>query len=308
LPAIEADADRGKVEPFLRSAAGDIQAVLHARGAVLLTGLPLESVKDFVAVRDALLPETTPYVEAATPRMDVGQGVFTSTEFPASEEIALHNENSYARTWPGYLVFGCLVPPESRGATTVADVRRVLARIPQEVLEPFRANGWMLQRTYLPGFGLSWQTAFGTEDPVEVARYCDAGDLEYEWLDGTVLRTRQVRPAFVRHPETGEESWFNHVRFWHPSMLSDDVRELLIEEYGEQALPYRTCYGEGTPIPDADVRLIAEAYEAEKLAPTWRPGTVLLVDNMLAAHGREPYTGTRRIVVSMGVTRRAEAG
>jgi hypothetical protein len=33
---------------------------------------------------------------------------------------------------------------------------------------------------------------------------------------------------------------------------------------------------------------------------TWRQGDVVLLDNMLAAHARDPYEGPRKIVVAMG--------
>ena len=32
----------------------------------------------------------------------------------------------------------------------------------------------------------------------------------------------------------------------------------------------------------------------------WREGDVLMVDNMLVAHARNPYQGARKIVVAMG--------
>jgi alpha-ketoglutarate-dependent taurine dioxygenase len=31
----------------------------------------------------------------------------------------------------------------------------------------------------------------------------------------------------------------------------------------------------------------------------WQKGDILMVDNMLAAHGREPFTGPRKIMVAM---------
>jgi len=31
----------------------------------------------------------------------------------------------------------------------------------------------------------------------------------------------------------------------------------------------------------------------------WRTGDVLLVDNVLLAHGRRPFTGDRRVLVAM---------
>lgn len=42
----------------------------------------------------------------------------------------MHNENSYTLTFPGLLMFACLVAPAEGGATPVADCRRVLAELP----------------------------------------------------------------------------------------------------------------------------------------------------------------------------------
>lgn len=280
-----------------------VREALLTHGAIRFADAGVDSVERFAQVRDAVLPSTTPYVEAATPRRDLGREVFSSTEFPASEEIALHNENSYATSWPGELLFCCLVPAESGGATPLADVRRVLARLPDSLLREFERRGWMLIRNYGDGFGLPWQEAFASERESDVARYCEAADVACEWLPGGRLRTRQVRPALARHPRTGERLWFNHVRFWHPSSLAPETREMLTEELGDDGLPYDVRYGDGGAIPDAVVAEIAAAYEVEKEALPWGGGDVFLVDNMLVAHGREPFTGERRVLVSLGRTR-----
>jgi hypothetical protein len=43
------------------------------------------------------------------------------------------------------------------------------------------------------------------------------------------------------------------------------------------------------------------AYEAELVALPWHEGDVMMLDNMLAAHGRSPYSGARKILVGMAV-------
>jgi alpha-ketoglutarate-dependent taurine dioxygenase len=278
-----------------------IDTALRRDGAVRFLGFRVTGIPDFKDALDVLIPQKTPYVEAATPRKDLGHDVFTSTEFPASEQIALHNENSYAHTWPGRLLFGCLTAPASGGATPLADVRRVLARLSPATVETFTAKGWMLTRVYGTGFGLPWQTAFRTNSKDDVGLYCEAADVEYEWLEGDRLRTRQVRPAIARHPETSEPVWFNHVCFWHSSTYDPEIREMMTEEFGEKGLPYNTWYGDGQPIPDEVIEEIRRAYRAESISWPWQPGDAVLLDNMLVAHGREPYTGERRVVVSMGV-------
>jgi len=44
---------------------------------------------------------------------------------------------------------------------------------------------------------------------------------------------------------------------------------------------------------------IRKAYDSETVKFDWQRGDLLLVDNMLVAHGREPFTGDRRVLVAM---------
>jgi hypothetical protein len=44
---------------------------------------------------------------------------------------------------------------------------------------------------------------------------------------------------------------------------------------------------------------LREAYLAEKVVFPWQRGDVLMLDNMLTAHAREPYRGERRILTGM---------
>jgi hypothetical protein len=45
--------------------------------------------------------------------------------------------------------------------------------------------------------------------------------------------------------------------------------------------------------------LIRSAYEQTKIKFPWQKNDVLLLDNMLFSHGREPYTGARKVLVGM---------
>jgi hypothetical protein len=67
----------------------------------------------------------------------------------------------------------------------------------------------------------------------------------------------------------------------------------------EEELSTMTYYGDGSPIEPDTIEEIREAFAAERCQFDWTPGDVLLIDNMLVAHARQPYTGARRIAVAM---------
>ena len=58
--------------------------------------------------------------------------------------------------------------------------------------------------------------------------------------------------------------------------------------------------GDGSLIPDAVLDHIGEVYEKICVRIPWQAGDVIMLDNMLAAHARDPYEGPRQIVVAMG--------
>ncbi len=274
--------------------------LLHKHGALLFRGFALKDQRDFVQVVDSLDMAKMNYIERATPRSELGDQIYTATEFPPEYEIAPHNELSYVNQWPGRICFFCETPATTEGATPLVDVRKVLARLSPEILEPFRRLGWKLVRNFGDAMGLSWRHSYDVADATELEAYCVKSDVSWEWLPSGDLRTSQVRPTIRRHPVTGEELWFNHVAFWHVSGLPGDVRERFLLDFGIDSLPYNTYYGDGQTIPDDVVAALREAYTAERVIFPWRAGDFLIADNMLVAHGRARFTGYRRVLVAMG--------
>jgi alpha-ketoglutarate-dependent taurine dioxygenase len=154
-------------------------------------------------------------------------------------------------------------------------------------------------RNFGTGYGLSWQTAFQTDDRDQVTRYCEAEGIQCEWLSPERLRIRQRRPAIAKHPITGESVWFNHAVFFNISTLDSAMRATLLAELAEKDLPYNTYYSDGSPIELEVLDILREAYQKETIAFRWQKDDLLLLDNMLAAHGRSSFEGPRQIVVGM---------
>jgi alpha-ketoglutarate-dependent taurine dioxygenase len=275
-----------------------LEDVLLRHGAVLLRNFEPLGPSGLHAFISTIADAPLAYQEQSSPRTMVQDGIYTSTEYPSDQSIAFHCENSYQQSWPLRIVFHCVQPAQSGGRTPLSDVRRVHDRIDAEIRLEFAARKVMYVRNFGGELGLPWQRVFQTDDKATAEAFCHQNGLTFEWR-GDGLRTRAVRPAIRRHPRTGESVWFNHAMFFHVSTLPREIGETLRHLYGPDELPANTLYGDGTAISDEYIAHINRAYEAESVSFVWRERDVLIVDNMLVAHGRTPYTGDRKILVGM---------
>jgi alpha-ketoglutarate-dependent taurine dioxygenase len=276
-----------------------IETQLLKHGAILFRGFDIETVNRFEDFTRAVSPELLDYRERAAPRMEVGNKIYTSTEYPADQYIPLHHEMSYSHNWPTKIWFYCVTPATGGGATPVAASRKVFRLLDPQVKETFMRKRVMYTRNYGEGLDLSWQEAFQTDDRTKVEEYCRNARTQFEWKDGNRLRTRQVRQAVATHPQTGETVWFNHAHMFHISNVEPSVRASLLEEFSEEEVPRNAFYGDGTPIEASVLDHIREVYRAASVSFPWRRGDILMLDNFLAAHGREPFIGPRQIVVAL---------
>jgi alpha-ketoglutarate-dependent taurine dioxygenase len=299
LPALIRAASEVDLPGWISRNHAVVDNLAYSAGAVLMRGFDVRGATDLRAVMDAISPDILTYGERSSPRTEISSGVYTSTDYPQDQHIVLHNEQSYTIRWPLRIVFGCEIPATSGGRTPLADSRKILARISPATAAKFEEHGILYVRNYLPGISLSWQVAFQTERKEDVDSYCAASDIATEWIDAAHLRTSQVRPAIRRHPTTGERSWFNHALFFNVGSLPEEIRDGLLALMPEEDLPYNTYYGDGSPIEADTLAEVRAAYAAETVGFAWEPGDVLLVENMLTAHGREPFEGQRSILVSM---------
>jgi alpha-ketoglutarate-dependent taurine dioxygenase len=282
-----------------------LAAHLRDTGAVLLRGfLPMSDEGFHAFVADILGPPLE-YRERSSPRTRVAGHIYTSTEYPPHQSIFLHNENAYADVWPLKIAFYCALASETGGGTPLADVRAVFRELTPALRERFADVGVRYVRHFTDRVGLSWREVFQADDPRAVEAYCAAHGYDCDWLPGTdgepagVLRTCRRGQAIATHPVTREPVWFNHAAFFHLSTLGPDVRDGLLAQFGEDRLPNQTFYGNGRPLEPDVMETIRSAYRAHTLSWSWRAGDVLLLDNMLVAHGRESFTGPRRILVGM---------
>lgn len=277
----------------------ELEKKLLQHGALLFRGFGLASIEQFDQLIASLSPGALEYMFRASPRTRVGGNIYTSTDYPADQMIFPHNEHSYSPRFPMRLFFYCHIPSETGGETPIGSTRFIQSRIRPEIQEIFRQKGILYVRNYGDGFGLPWQTVFQTEDRDEVERYCASVGISVEWKENNRLRTQQRGPAVVRHPRTGEEVWFNHGTFFHISTLPPVIRDSLQANFGDWDLPTNTFYGDGTPIEADVLEELRSIYLDSLIKFRWQQGDVLFIDNLLAVHGREPFTGKRAILTGM---------
>ncbi|MFL6335981.1 MAG: TauD/TfdA family dioxygenase [Pyrinomonadaceae bacterium] len=278
---------------------GLVEAELLKHGAVLFRGFGLDSVTGFEEVARAVTPELIEYHERAAPRLSVGHNIYTSTEYPPEHAIPLHHEMSYSHNWPSKIWFYCAQPAREGGATPIASDRKVFPMLDPAVKETFLRKRVMYVRNYGEGLDLSWREAFQTADRSAVEEYCRQACMSFEWRPGDRLRTRAVRQVVATHPRTGETLWFNHAHMFHISNVEPEVRAALLARFGEDELPRNAFYGDGSPLEAEVLAEIRRVYRDAAVAFEWREGDVLLLDNFLASHGREPFAGPRRVLVAM---------
>lgn len=301
LPLVLTSAVRGlDLLMLARDHRAQIDEALEEHGALLFRGFfgdeapgPTRFERVAEALAGSLLANNPEHV-------NVTGRVQTPVAYSPKHKLLWHNENSFNRVWPLKLVFGCERPAGSGGETPLVDSRRMFQELRPDIRETWLEKGVMYVRNFSDTLGLPWQQVFGTPDRAEVERICEREQVAFEWRPGGLLRTRAVRPAAIQHPRTGVWSWFNQMQHWHVASLGEETLRSLAGIMPEHEFPRGCYFGDGSPIPDEHVRHILDLYAALEVSFGWRRGDVLLIDNVLVAHARNPYTGDRRLLVGLG--------
>ncbi len=295
---VEPEVEEIDLSEWARSNREYVDQELLKHGAVLFRNFNLASAAEFEQFAQALCPNL--FGEYGDlPREGVEGKVYGSTPYPEDQTILFHNESSHMHRWPMKIWFFCVKAAEQGGETPIVDCRRVYELLDPRIRDRFTEKKLMYVRNYTEGLDVSWQTFFHTTDQAVVEEYCRKASIDCEWKNGS-LKTRQVCPAVVTHPQTGEMVFFNQIQLHHVSCLQPEVRESLLSIVKEEDLPRNVYYGDGSPIEDSVVQEIRELYFKIAVGFPWREGDTLMLNNMLTAHARNPYVGARKIVVAMG--------
>lgn len=276
----------------------EVKSFLAKNGALLIRGFDNIEESDFGTMLTQLFDEELiDYKYRSTPRTELKNKIYTASEYHHKEWIPQHNEKAYSNVWPSKIGFLCKVKAKKMGNTPISDSRVAYKEIPAEIRDEFERKNVMYVRNY-SDLDLPWTEVFQTQNKDEVEAYCKANNIQFEWTSNG-LRTKQVNNASLIHPVLKDKLWFNQAHLFHVSNLDNELREGMIELLGEKNLPRNAYYGDGTPINVDVLNTIREIYEKTKVSFDWEENDLLLLDNMLYTHGREPYEGARKILVGM---------
>lgn len=277
-----------------------IDELLPQHGGVHITGLPLTDRASFERLVAAMGYDRLGYRGGIAVRKIDSEVALTASEEDARITLSPHNEMAYLAKYPRKIIFFCETAAPVGGEVPVNDIRETVKLIPDDVLEAFRKRGIRYHRN-LPRHSsrgqMSWVDTFGTDDKQAVERHLAESNYDFRWSDGDRLHYSYRHTAFVPHPDTGEELWFNqvtelHSSYWrsHPDFPSD----LPEDEY-----PATTTYGDGEPLDEDLVAFLRGTLWRTTRAVRMRPGDVLVLDNQVLQHGRFAYEGDRRHFVSL---------
>lgn len=307
-----------------------IETMLRKHGALLFRGSDVRDPSDVERIARALSDELKNDYLGTSPRNALTEHVFNASELPPFYPIPQHLEMSFVKSPPTRLLFSCLVAPASAGGETpLCDFRAVYRDLDPAVRTRFVERGVRNVRNYSgpgsPKIASPWQLKpwhelFGTTDRGRVEEVSRANDFELEWLPGGKLRLINVQPAFRTHPVSNEPVWFNHSQVFHLSQAEGEYRRIARRQHRVQMLALTVfagtmariqramleqnelamhcTYGDGSPIPLADMEAVRDAIWKHLRIFRWRRGDVVWIDNRAISHGRMPYRGPRHVVVA----------
>lgn len=303
LPLVISPAAAGvELEAWMQLNKASFEADLTSNGGILFRGFGIDTVERFNGFMKCFNTDPLPYMFRSSPRQELDKkikNIYLSTSYPNERSINMHNESSYSRVWGKKIVFCCIKNAEEGGETPIADSRRVLRSITPSLVEKFRQKGVTYRRNLLPDLGMPWQEVFQTEDTKVMEDICRKNNIAFKFLSKDHLVIEWVKPAVYLHPVSKEETWFNHVFFFNRFSRYEELGLGPDDELPEEYLTSDTSFGDGTPITYAEYADIKNAYQQNRIVFPYQQGDVLFLDNMLAAHSRNPYKGARTIATAI---------
>ena len=237
--------------------------------------------------------------------------IVSTDEAPKEVLIYNHNESPQVPHAPEYIFFYSHVAPKIGGETPISSSLELFHRAKAEIPDFIAAlaeKGILSKVTYkfekqYEG-GSTLKEAFGKEiedgdsDEVkrqkiekQILRYGRGKHTTWEWTPQNELILTHHLPAIRTHPSTKLPTLFTGLAALHKrNQLDTDARKKSASQ----------LFGDGTAIPTEYLDKLVQITEDIKVLHKWERGDVLVYDNVIAQHGRQPWGGEQgdRVVLA----------
>ncbi|KIV83154.1 hypothetical protein PV11_05204 [Exophiala sideris] len=291
----------------LQAQDGILTKKLAQHGTLLFRGLPIHNADDFSRFAHAFGYKPHEIIGIVVDRPLLAPNVAPANEAPKEVLIYSHNESPQVPHAPEYIFFYSNKAPASGGETPISSSLELFNRAQQEIPEfitELGAKGILSKVTYKVDKqyegGSTLRQAFGkdvTDDDDEatrrakieaqIARYGRGKHTTWEWTDDNTLVLTHRLPAIRTQPNTDSPTLFTGLAAYFKNTLHNKTaaaRKNVTTQY----------FGDGTPIPEKYLAKLAEITDEIRVLHKWQQGDVLVYDNIIAQHGRQPWQGEQK--------------
>ncbi|RAL12409.1 Clavaminate synthase-like protein [Aspergillus homomorphus CBS 101889] len=252
---------------------------LSCHGALLFRNLPIHNAEDFSAFAQAF---------NFAPHEIIG--IVVDRPVLAPNSLTHQNTSFSTGTAPP--------PPEGSGGETPLSSSLELFRRAQREIPSFIDN--IAEKGILSrAFGKEWvagddEATKRRKVEAQIRRYGRGEHTTWEWLQDGSGRMKLVLehrlPAIRTQPGRNLPALFTGLAaYWKRVQVAD-----------ARGKGTRQLFGDGSPIPEEDLEALASITGEIRVLHRWVECDVLVIDNLVAQHGREPWRGEQadRIVLA----------
>ena len=299
----------------LQSQDGILTKKLAQHGTLLFRGLPIHSAQDFSKFAHAFGYKPHEIIGIVVDRPLLAPNVAPANEAPKEVLIYNHNESPQVPHAPEYIFFYSHKAPLEGGETPISSSLELFHRAQAEMPDFIAALAekgirsrvtYKAERQYAGGSTLRQafgkQIQDGDDEPTrrakieaQIRRYARGEHTTWEWSDGDgglALTLTHHLPAIRAQPVTRLPTLFTGLAAYYRNFVggASAARKNVTQQ----------LYGDGTPIPEEYLERLARITDEIRVLHRWERGDVLVYDNVISQHGRQPWEGEQgdRVVLA----------
>mmetsp|Transcript_7095 Transcript_7095/g.11951 ORF Transcript_7095/g.11951 Transcript_7095/m.11951 type:complete len:597 (-) Transcript_7095:312-2102(-) len=277
-------------------------------GTVMFKGFDLRNGEEWASVLYASGLKEMNYVGgAAVRKLIVGREgtltnpqVLTTNESPPSEPIPFHHELAQTPNPPSHICFFCQTNAAEGGSTPIIRSDEVFNYLNEkfpDFIKKMEEQGVKYIRTVpevddpSSAQGRSWKSMFHVSTKSDAEAEMTKQGFSWVWDDatGNCKVISKVLPA-VKVASNGNKVFFNQILAAYTGWV--DKRN----EYGKSVV-----FADDSELPKEVIEDLEKFMNEKKCAYKWESGQFCIVDNSVAYHSREAFSGKRRVLAAIGL-------